>query len=83
MFRSTLRSRLVALALCASFAALGCASAPNPWICAATLGAPATRRKRRSRPSPFAGPDFACTTFSVGARGSADLPSFIVCAIAG
>jgi len=39
MFRSTLRSRLVALALCASFTALGCASAPNPWICAATLGA--------------------------------------------
>jgi OOP family OmpA-OmpF porin len=39
MFRSKLRSRLVALALCASFVALGCASAPNPWICAATLGA--------------------------------------------
>ncbi len=39
MFRTTLRCRLVALALCASFVALGCASPPHPGICAAVGGA--------------------------------------------
>ena len=38
MFRSTLRRRLVAVALCASFVALGCASPPHPAVCAAIGG---------------------------------------------